>query len=149
MIYIQYHECKNKYYDAQKDFEKVLSEKERLFTKTQPGAVDTTKEKTSGGTPSNTFDNYLVEKEKKNIDKRLKEVRSILEDREKLFNIKTELLKESKEWDDIIYAYRYIENLSIRKIERRIPFSKSEIYRKLQIIRKNIKSGQNGKKVGV
>ena len=85
MLYQEYWEYKTKYYDAQTKYDEVLSEKEQLFAKTQPKATNYDKEVVSGGTPNNTFDDYVIEKEKKKIDERLKEARSILEDRERLF----------------------------------------------------------------
>ena len=60
MIYIEYVELQEKYYAAQKEYDKVLSEKEELFIRTQPSSIPTDKETVSGGKPSNAFDNYLI-----------------------------------------------------------------------------------------
>lgn len=139
MLYMQYVEFKTKYYEAQKRYDEILSEKELMFVKTQPKATQYDKEVVSGGVPGNSFDNYLIEKDKKQIDERLNEAKSILEDRERLLKGKEAELKESKNWFDIIYVYAFIYRLSVRKIEKRVPFSKSEIARKLQIIKNNIK----------
>ena len=144
MLYKEYWEYKTKYYDAQKKYDEVLSEKERLFARTQPKATQYDKEVVTGGSPSNTFDEYVIAKEKKQIDERLAEAKSILDDRERLLKLKEEELRHSKDWHDIIYVYYYIEKLSIRKIEKRIPFSKSDIYRKLETIKENL--GQKEKK---
>jgi hypothetical protein len=144
LLYIEYHEYKTKYYKAQEKYDEVLSEKEHLFVKTQPKATQYDKEVVSGGSPSNSFDEYLILKEKKQIDERLEEAKSILDDRERLLKLKEEELRHSKDWLDIIYVYYYIEKLSMRKIAKRIPFSTTEIYRKVEIIRKNIKMEQKG-----
>lgn len=149
MVYIQYHECKNKYYDAQKDFDEILSEKEGLFAKTQPRAVDTTKETVSGGTPTNTFDDYLIEMEKKNIDKRLDEARSILDDRLKLYKLKEDELYYSKDRFDVIYKYYFIEKLSMRKIAMKLDIGQTEVFRKIQKIRKIVDLEQKGTKLGL
>lgn len=149
MLYEEYELYKNKYYEAQKKYNEILSEKEELFARTQPKSTSYDKEFVNGGKPSNNFDNYLVKKEKKQIDQRLEEARSILEDRKKLLELKEEELRLSKNWLDIIYIYYYIEKLSARKIEKRIPFSKTEICRKLKIIRENINLGQKGTKIGL
>ena len=146
MIYKEYEEYRTKYYEAQKTYDAVLNEKEILFLRTQPSATDYDKEIVSGGTPSNAFDTYLIAKDKKQIDARLKEAKSILEDREMLLRYKTEELYNSKDWNDVIYKYYFIEKLSIRKIAMRIPFSSTEIFRKIQIIRKNINLEQKGTK---
>ena len=136
MLYIEYHEYRDKYIIAQRKYDEVLSEKEHLFARTQPKATQYDKEVVSGGSPS---DEYLIAKEKKQIDERLEEAKSILDDRERLLKLKEEELRHSKDWIDIIYVYYYIEKLSMRKIAKRIPFSTTEIYRKVEIIRKNIK----------
>ena len=99
------------------------------------------------------LDDYVAGKKNpkliKQLDERLEEARSILEDREKLFKLKEEELRNSKEWIDIIYTYYFLEKLSIRKIEKKIPFSSTEIFRKIKIIRKNINLEQKGTKIGL
>lgn len=147
MIYKEYEEYKNRCYIAQNELDKILNEKEKLFLRTQPKSTDYSKDRVSGGKPENTFDAYIIEKEEKQIDERLKEAKSILEDRTLLLKLKEEELRSSKDWIDIIYVFYYIEKISIRKIENRIPFSRSEICRKLKKIEKNINLGQNGTKV--
>lgn len=149
MLYVEYNDYRDKYYKAQKVVDGIVDEKVELFIKTQPKATDYGKETVSGGTVGNAFDNYLIAKDNKQIDKRLEEARSILEDRENLLKLKEEELRNSKDWYDIIYVYYYIEKLSIRKIEKRIPFSLAEIYRKIKTIRNNIKLEQNENKVVV
>ena len=143
MIYIEYVEYKQKYYAAQKKYNEILNEKEKLFAKTQPSAIPTDKEIVSGGKPSNAFDNYLIAKEKKKIDERLEEANSILEDREKLLKLKEEELRHSKDWHDKIYTYYYIDKLSVTKIGMRVPYSRAQIFRILRIIKKNINMRQN------
>lgn len=146
MIYKEYEEYRTKYYEAQKIYDSILNVKEELFIRTQPSSIKFDKEIVSGGTPSNAFDSYLIVKEKKQIDERLIEAKSILDDRGKLFRLKEEELYHSKDWNDIIYKYYFIEKLSIRKIAMRIPFSSTEVFRKIQIIRKNINLEQKGTK---
>ena len=60
MLYKEYEEYKIKYYEAQNKYDEILSEKETLFIKTQPAAVDTTKDVVSGGGINNSFDTYLI-----------------------------------------------------------------------------------------
>ncbi len=142
MLYVTYHEYKLKFLEAQEQYNKIVNEKQELFSKTQPGGVDYDKERVSGGAvKQNAFDTYVIKMEKKKIDERLEIARSILEDRERLLKLKELELRSSKNWFDIIYKYHFIEGLSSRKIERLIPFSKSEINRKIKLI--NIKLGQN------
>ena len=147
-IYIEYENLKRRYHETQNKYNDILNEKEQLFKITQPGAVITDKEIISSiGKHASPFDNYLILKEKKNIDERLSEARSLLIDRQMLLNSKEEELRLSKNWLDIIYTYYYLDKLSIRKIEKKLtykydyPISKSEIQRKLEIIKKKYKSG--------
>ena len=115
-IYITYEEYKNRFYAVQTQYNKILAEKEQLFAKTQPKSTNFDKAVVDGGKRSNAFDDYLIIKEKKQIDKRLIEVKSILADRKNLLESKETELKNSKEWIDKLYIYKYIENLSIKKI---------------------------------
>ena len=145
MIYIEYHEYKNKYYAAQKEYDKLLSEKEVLFARTQPKATKYDKEKVSGGSPSNSFDNYLMTKEQKQLDERLEETRSILEGREKLYKQKEEELKLSENPYDKIYYNKYVKNLTPYKMWD-VGYEPSQIYRILRKIEKILNMTQKDTK---
>lgn len=147
MIYISYVEYKNKYYEAQKNYDNILSEKEKLFSITQPKATTYDKEIVSGGAPTNTFDEYLIKKDKKRLDERLDEARSILEDRERLLKLKEEELRNSKDWYDIVYTYKYLDNLKPDQIKYKMPYCRSSIYEILRKINKNIGLDKNGQKL--
>jgi hypothetical protein len=147
MLYKEYWEYKTKYYDAQKKYDEVLSEKEDLFARTQPKATQYDKEVVSGGSPGNTFDEYVIAKEKKQIDERLEEAKSILSDREKLLRLKEEELYASADWHDKIFIYKYVCNMSVNEIKYRMPYCRSQIYEILKIIKKNISSDKIGQKL--
>jgi hypothetical protein len=147
MLYIEYNEYKIKYYAAQKEYDKILSEKEALFLKTQPKATQYDKETVSGGSPSNAFDEYLIAKEKKQIDKKLEEARSILEDRAKLLKLKEEELRLSHNPYDKIYIYKFVDRLKVYKICRLVGYGEAQVYRILRIIRKNVKMIENDRKL--
>ena len=147
MLYIEYHEYKIKYYKAQEKYDEVLSEKEHLFAKTQPKATQYDKEVVSGGSPSNSFDEYVIAKEKKQIDERLEEAKSILEDRERLLKLKEEELRQSKDWHDKVYVYKYLDNLSANEIKYKMHYCRSNIYEILKKIRKNIGLDKIGQKL--
>lgn len=139
MLYEEYEEYKNKYYEAQRKYNDILNEKEELFAKTQPKATNITEEKTTGGKRENLFDEYLIQKEKKNIDARLKEVKSILDDRERLLKLKEQELRLSKSGHDKIYRCRYIDRLTIEKTARISNYSRSQVFNILKEIRKRVK----------
>ena len=138
-IYLTYEEYKWNYYKVQKLYNVILEEKEKLFAKTQPKSIKFDKINVDGGNVSNSFDDYLIIKEKKQIDKRLNEIKIISEDRKKLLDAKEDELRKSKEWIDKIYVYKYIENLQVRKIIHLVPYEEAQVYRKLEEIKKTLK----------
>lgn len=138
-IYLTYEEYKRNYYKVQKLYNEILEEKEKLFAKTQPKSTKFDKINVDGGNISNSFDDYLIIKEKKQIDKRLNEIKIISEDRKKLLDDKEDELRKSKEWIDKIYVYKYIENLQVRKIIHLVPYEEAQVYRKLEEIKKTLK----------
>lgn len=138
-IYLTYEEYKRNYYKVQKLYNEILEEKEKLFAKTQPKSTKFDKINVDGGNISNSFDDYLIIKEKKQIDKRLNEIKIISEDRKKLLDAKEDELRKSKEWIDKIYVYKYIENLQVRKIIHLVPYEEAQVYRKLEEIKKTLK----------
>lgn len=140
MLYEEYEKYKNKYYKAQKKFDEILSEKEKLFIKTQPGSTDYSKDKTEGGKFENPFDIYIIEKQRQKIEERLKEARSVLEDRKKLLKLKEEELRASSNPYDKIYVYKFMERYKIYKICRLVGYGEAQVYRILKKIRKNIKN---------
>lgn len=149
MLYVEYEKCKQNYLLSQEEYDKILREKEALFFKTQPGSTTYDKEIVVGGSVSNKFDEYLMQKDNKRIDERLKEAKELLEERELLFKMKERDLKESKDIEDMIYVYSFIYKLATRKIEQRVAYSQSSITRKLKKIKKNIKMVQNDYKKAI
>ena len=146
MLYIEFEVYKNKYYEAQKKYDAILSEKEILFNKTQPKATNYSAEKVRGGETNNSFDIYLIAKDEKLIDERLDEIKAILEDRKDLLKMKEEELRESKNVHDRIYVCRYLDRIKVRRIARIVSYSEIQIYRILKQIEKNVKMIVNDKK---
>ena len=139
MVYLEYEEQKIKYLETQRKYDEVLNEKEVLFSQTQPRSVQFDKERVSGGEPANTFDEYLIKKEKKKIDERLNEIQAILEDRAILLSIKEEELRQSKALEDRVYCCRVLDRMRMQKIIRVLNYSEAHIYRVLRDISENIK----------
>ena len=137
-LYIEYESFKRKYYEAQQNFDTILSEQEKMFSRTQPRSTDFSKEPVNGGTPSNTFEEYMIEKEKKQIDERLNEAKLILNDRGKLVQLKLEELKESKNLYDKVYVAWYIDKIKVFHISRNISYSERQVYRMLKDIKREI-----------
>ena len=139
MLYQEYEKFKAKYYETQQRYHEILTEKEKLFAITQPTATSFDKERVAGGNPSNRFDDYLILKEKKQVDQRLNEIKSILADRERLLKLKENELKNSTNIQDKIYRYRYLDKMKVEKIMRLVSYSRPQVYRILRTIRNNIK----------
>lgn len=134
MLFLDYEEYKHRYIASQKQYDEILQEKEELFARTQPNAVRFDKEKVTGGTMENAFDSYLVTKERKQIDKRLAEAKTLLDDRKKLLALKREELYASKETLDKVYRLNYIEHIRAYKIAKIINYSVPQVYRFLEQI---------------
>lgn len=138
-VYIGYEIYKCKYLEIQTKYNEILTEKENLFTKTQPNAIKYDKVVVQGGTYGNGFDEYLIAKDKEKIDERLAEARQLLEDRERLLKLKEKELRASKDKLDQIYCMRYVDNKRPYAIARCLNYSESQIYRILDKIQKEIR----------
>ena len=137
MLYVEYDAIRIKYNDAQRVYNELIEEKEELFSRTQPQSVRFDKERTSGGAGHNTFEEYVIAKERSRIDERLAEQKTILEDRKRLKEMKERELRLSKSWYDRIYVLSYLEKLSLTQIENRVPYSRVQIWRILKTIKAN------------
>lgn len=134
MVYQVYEEYKVKYLSAQKAFDVVLTEKERIFTKTQPNAIRYDQDKIQVSPDANMMDNYVIEMERKRINEKLAELRLLLMDRESLLRLKEAELRHSKDIYDRIYVLKYLEGKRVEKIAKEVGYSDSQVYRKLEKI---------------
>ena len=142
-IYIEYEECKQKRNEIKKIYESAIAEKEQAFMKTQPKGTKYNKISVEGGNKSNLFDNYLIEVEKKHLDFYIEEARELLETREQLLKNKELELRNSKEWIDKIYTYKYLDKLPVKAMIHLIPYEEAQMYRIINEIKKNIKGIEN------
>ena len=134
MLYLDYALYLQKYQDAQLRLDRVLSEREELFGRTQPNATDYGKDRVSGTPDAAPFDAYLIAKEKTRIDERILEAQEILRDRENLLKMKERELRSSKDTHDRIYCMRVLDRWSAHRIAGRIGYSTAQIYRIIRII---------------
>lgn len=137
MLYIEYHAIRLKYTDAQRIYDDLINEKETLFARTQPQAVNYDKDRVSGGSGKNAFEEYVIAKESTRIDERLAEQNNILDNRKYLLDLKERELRASKFLYDKIYVLRYLDNLTLQQIENRVPYSRVQIWRILKTIKLN------------
>lgn len=139
MLYLQYEDYKNKYHDIQQAYDDILCEKEELFARTQPQSVNFERERISGGTATNKFEDYVIAKDKKLIDERLTAIKSILDDRERLLTQKEKELRQSANLFDKVYYMRFLDRMRIYKIANACHYSEAQIYRVLHEINESLK----------
>lgn len=137
--YIEYEKCKNQCYEVQCKYNRLLAEKEELFSRTQPQAIKYDKEVVSGGKPGNTFDEYLAAKEKKRIDERLAELKSMVDDYNHLLEIKRNQLEKSENIKDKIYYYRIVKRWSIELVCKKVGYREAQLHRYLKDINEELK----------
>ena len=143
MLYLDHSHFKRLYLKAQKAYDSILSEKEELFSKTQPRSARLDTERVSGGSKENSFDVYMSSVERNRLDDRLTEARILMQERYKLLMQTETEIRKSKEMTDLIYMLRYIDCLKISKIAKKVGYSKSQVYRIIEQIDANIKMRQN------
>lgn len=129
MIYKTYEEYKNRYYMTQQNYNDLLTEKERLFVRTQPNAIRYDKLNVKSSPNSNVLEDYVIEKEKKQLDRRIAEMKVLLDDRRNLMLLKEAELRKSKDMYDRIYKMRYLEDMSVERIAKKVNYSVSQVYR--------------------
>lgn len=142
-VYIEYEESKINYNKISKILTSLITEKENLFLNTQPKSTKFDKILTEGGKKSNSFDNYLIEVEKKQLDQKIEEAKKLVNTRSKYLKDKEEELRSSKEWLDKIYVYRFLDKLPVKAMIHLIPYEEAQIYRMIREIETNIKGLNN------
>lgn len=136
MIYIEYEQYRCKYLDLQEQFNHFLTEKERILTRTLPNAIRYDKDKTSSSLDGNPLEDYVIELEESKVDESLDRIRQLLEDRERLLQLKEKELRMSQDVYDRIYRMKYLDCMGINKIAKIMHYSRSQVYRILENIKK-------------
>lgn len=134
-MYIQYERSKLKYLIAQNNYEELIKEKEDLFATTQPKGQRYDQDRVSGGCSDNAFDRYVIRKDETRIEERLKEARSIVEDRKRLLEMKRAELEDSEEVIDKVYYLKYIKREKNKDIADAIGYGPAQTARLLRQIR--------------
>ena len=138
MLFVEYERCKDIYIELQAKYESVMLEKERLFTRVMPNAINYDKEDIQTSISSNMLDEYILALEKNKVDERLESIKSMLADRQRLLTMKEQALRKSPDKYDRLYVMRYLDGMSVRQMTRRMHLSKTQIYRILDEIRQKI-----------
>ena len=114
---------------TQQNYNDLLTEKERLFVRTQPNAIRYDKLNVKSSPNSNVLEDYVIEKEKTQLDRRIAEMKVLLDDRRNLMLLKEAELRKSKDMYDRIYTMRYLEDMSVERIAKKVNYSVSQVYR--------------------
>ena len=138
MLFVEYERCKDIYIELQAKYESVMLEKERLFTRVMPSAINYDKEDIQTSISSNMLDEYILALERNKVDERLESIKSMLADRQRLLTMKEQALRKSPDKNDRLYVMRYLDGMSVRQMTRRMHLSKTQIYRILDEIRQKI-----------
>lgn len=132
MIYPEYEAYKERFLESQRIFSDALLEKEKLFTMTQPNAIRYDQDKVQVSPVGSVLESYIIALEKSGIDEKLKTVRQLFEDRERLLLLKEKELRQSQDRFDRIYVMRFLEGYKIGKIAKVMNYSRSQVYRIIQ-----------------
>ena len=147
MVYLDYEIYKTKYLDLQEQFNEILLEKEFLITKTMPKAIRYDKDITTTGVPDdNPLETYVEKLEDSKIDERLDMIRGLIDDRKRLLDLKEIELRASQDKFDKLYVYRFLNGYGIGRICKLMCYSRSQVYKMLNIIQKKCKMKQNATK---
>lgn len=138
MVYPEYESCKAKVTELQEQFDKLVTEKERIFAKALPNAVRYDKENVQTSTNVNVQEEYVIALDEKQIDEKLEQARALLKDRTELLEMKKKKLFESQDLHDKVYRMRYVERFGIKKIARILYYSRTHIYRILDEIENDV-----------
>lgn len=135
MVYLDYENAKLRYKQSQKRLDDLLTEKERLFIITQPNAIRYDNDKIQV-TPKNKLDEYVIALEK--VEAEIKSLEMIIATRKRMVEEAEDNLRQSQDQMDAIYLMKYVNGYNVPTISLTMNYSKSQIYRILQVIRKNI-----------
>ena len=134
-LFIEHYKLNEEYKEAKKEFEKALAKKSQLMYSVLPKSANSEIELVKGSS-SNKFLNYTIKMEE--IDKEInvrRNLRDVLEYRLKLKEIE---LNNSSNILDKVYLLRYVDERKVRYICIKTNYSKTQIYRILEEIKKKI-----------
>lgn len=138
MVYLEYERLKNKYRRIQEQYDEVITEHERLFTKTLPKAITYDKDCVQSSPSADMMINYVISEEEKGIDEQMRKLKRILRERRRLLLTKEEELRMSKNKYDVIYTLKFLEGYGNKKIANTLHYSLAQVYRMVTNIEKRI-----------
>lgn len=137
MVYLEYERIKERYHTAQERFETILTEQERLLTKTLPSAITYDRDKVQTSPSDTILINYVIAKDERHIDDQLRKAKRLMMERKKLLDVKEEELRKSMDKYDRVYTLKYLDGYGVNRIARILCYSKKQIYRMVADISEN------------
>ena len=133
MHYIMRYKRNRLKYEAALDFhEQLVSQREALFQRTQPQAIQIKADKIMGSGSGNPLEDYAIRSQQ--LDERIKKAAKLVWQRRNLLKRAESDLRASKGTWDRIFVYHYLENRKIPWIAMRMGYSERQVYRILQKI---------------
>jgi len=139
MLYQDYLREKEKYDNAFERYKCLIDEQSRLFNKTLPGGISYEKDKVESSPNSDMMDNYLIEKEKRELDSRINNIQAVVKERRHILDICEKELRRSKEICDIVFVLKVIDKKRTEEIAEVIGYSKNGVYK----IQRKLKTYEN------
>lgn len=142
MRYLEHRKRYIEYKQAQEDLNRILDEWILAFQKTQPKSM-TYGDKVQKSITGSMLDEYVIAVEDKRLYSRISSAEQIMEKKGKLLEIAEEELRKSKNIYDIIYTFKYIDDVRPKEMHRRLDlmgmnYSNSQIYEISKRIKRQI-----------
>lgn len=137
MEWEHYEEAKTRYIRTQIRYAELLAQKEEIFQKTQPNAVQFDRDVVTGSGGANPLEEYVIKLE--NLDWHLGMVASMMDNAAFLLKHAKEYLMESPDFRDKVYRMRFIQKMRVQRIAEIVHYSEATVWRTLRQIQKERK----------
>lgn len=121
-----------RYENAMDIHEQLVSQREALFQRTQPQAIQIKTDKIMGSGTGNPLEDYAIRTQQ--LDEKIRKAARLVCKRRNMLKRAESDLRSSKGTWDRIYVYHYLESKKIPWIAMRMGYSERQIYRILQKI---------------
>ena len=138
MIYQFHHICYREYCQSKDAYKMLCEQKEVLFDKTQPRAIDYSKDRVQNTHTTNPIEKYIIDLDRLTINERIKEAHSIVSDRQYLLQFIEADLQRSVDLLDKVYYYRYVRRQKLDWIRKMIGISESQTKRLYKAIKQSL-----------
>lgn len=139
-FYPTHHRHKEEFKRAVREASEIVDEMVELFQRTQPSSMSM---ETVGGTRregTDKIDQYLIEKERKQIDARLKAAREICDELRRRLDDDERCLQLSQELTDRVYYCQRVQKMGVPEIASRLHYTQSYVYAVIREIEKKLQN---------